>query len=43
MGFVTKITGSISNVIGLTKKQKINEVDNLSKTQKKIANPNAEK
>ena len=37
MGFVTKITGSISNVIGLTKKQKINEVDNLSKTQKKIA------
>ena len=37
MGFVTKITGSISNVIGLTKKQKINEVDNLSKTSKKMA------
>lgn len=36
-GFITNITTQISNVIGLTKQQKIKQVDTLSQTQKKIS------
>ena len=36
-GFITNITGQISNVIGLTKRNQIAALDTQSRTQKKIA------
>lgn len=36
-GFILKISASISNVIGLTQKQKINTVDKTAKTERKIS------
>ena len=36
-GFITNITGQISNVIGLTKRNQIKDLDTQSKTQKQIA------
>ena len=36
-GFITKITSQISNVIGLTRSKKIDEVGKMAKTERKIA------